>query len=483
MKASASAALRLLPVPLLLLAAALATLESRGPFWLGTNSDPSYVYALNSLRVAEGHAPTHLDHPGLTVQLLGAAVFRASHRLSHRTEPIVDDALARPETYLRTTARTFLVLFAGSLFLLGLAVFALTKRWSLAWTTPLGPLLSPSVLFELTDVKPEPILYLIAVLLAAAVGAALAVGDPDRSPFPATFGALVGLAIATKLTALPLLVCPLVLHRTWRARLVCGLSAAGAFVLCALPAWPNWRLGARFVWRLSSGTGLYGVAVLADGRPYFDQWKRLGVEEAPFLLILALALALLLRERRAPAGTAPAGVLRAVVAVFATGVARLALVAKHPYQPRYLVPALALGGLLPALLPYVLRPSGIGRADRAAVVVAVLSLAALQVPRFFEKGRAVARRHRMPDAGAGTRRRRRLSNRLLLSSLLSRLRPLPCRRRIGRPLSRSPAPVVSRGGLRGRCRAADLLRAPGSPGTSRRSAWPCKAQPEVPAIR
>jgi hypothetical protein len=383
-RASVAAALRLLPVPLLLLAAALATLESRGPFWLGTNSDPSYAYALNSLRLVEGRAPTHLDHPGLTVQLLGAAVFRTSHRLTGGG-PLADDVLARPETYLRTTARTFLVLFTGSLFLLGLAVFALTERWRLAWIAQLGPLLSPSVLFELTDVKPEPILYLIATLLAAAIGAALAVRDPDRSPFPVLFGALVGLGIATKLTALPLLVGPMLLHRTWRARFLCGLTAAGAFVLCALPAWPNWGLGARFVWRLSSGTGLYGGAVLADARPYFVQWKRVGIEEAPFLLVLGLALAAVLRGRRSLAGTAPARVLRAIVALLATAAAQIALVAKHPYQPRYLVPALALGGLLCALVPYALRPSGIGRHDRAAVVVAVFGLAALQVPRFLTR--------------------------------------------------------------------------------------------------
>jgi hypothetical protein len=380
--ASASAALRLLPIPLLLLAASLATLRNRGPFWLGTNSDPSYVYALNSLRLVEGQAPTHLDHPGLTVQLLGAAVFRARHLLLPGDGPLVDDVLARPEAYLRTVAHTFLVMFAGSLFLLGRAVFALTKRWSLAWTAQLGPLLSPSVLFELTDVKPEPILYVIVTLLAAALTAAIAGGDPDRSPFPATLGALVGLGVATKLTALPLLLCPLLLHRTRRARVVCGLSAAGAFVICALPALRNWRLGAGFVWRLASGTGLYGAGSLADTRPSFELWWRLGIEEAPFLLVLALALAVAARERRTRAASDSA---RALMALVAVGVAQLALVAKHPYQPRYLVPGLALGGLLLALVVYVLRPAGIGRSDRAAVVVAVLGLAALQPPRFLRR--------------------------------------------------------------------------------------------------
>ena len=209
MKPSLPAALRLLPIPLLVLAAALVSLDSRGPFWLGTNSDPSYVYALNSLRLLEGQAPTHLDHPGLTVHLLGAAVFWTGHRLAHRDQPLAEDVLAHPEWYLGVAVRTLLVLFAASLFLLGLAAFHLTQRWGLAWIAQLGPLLSPSVFFELTDFKPEPVLYLVATLLASAICASIADGDADRSRFAVAFGVLVGMGAATKLTAFPLLVCPL----------------------------------------------------------------------------------------------------------------------------------------------------------------------------------------------------------------------------------------------------------------------------------
>ena len=42
---------------------------ARGPSYLWFNMDPSYAYLLNSLRVAEGHSPTHTDHPGTPVQV------------------------------------------------------------------------------------------------------------------------------------------------------------------------------------------------------------------------------------------------------------------------------------------------------------------------------------------------------------------------------------------------------------------------------
>ena len=382
MRAFASAALRLLPIPFVLLAAALTTLDSRGPFWLGTNSDPSYAYALNSLRLLEGQPPTHLDHPGVTVHLLGAGVFRLSHRVASRSLSESEDVLAHPEWYLAIAVRTLAGFFAVALLLLGLAVWRLTNRWSLAWIAQAGPLLSPSVLFELTDFKPEPVLYLLVVLLAAAIAVAVARGQPDRAALPITLGVLVGLAVATKLTALPLLVGPLVLHRTWRARLACCGSAAIAFLLCAIPALPNWRLAVAFVGRVTIGSGLYGAGPSAD-RPYFEQWTRIGIEEAPYFLVLAVAVAAVLHGWARRHET----VHRAIVALLATSLTQLAIVAKHPYQPRYLVPALGLCGLLLALSLHALRAPGLGlrRPGTPLVAILVIGIAAHQIPRFLRR--------------------------------------------------------------------------------------------------
>ena len=362
-------------------------LRDRGPFWLGTNSDPSYAYALNSLRLLEGEAPTHLDHPGLTTHLFGAAAFTATHRLASPPTPMTEDVLARPEWYLATTVRTRLVLFGAALVGLGRAVLRATGNWTLVWVAQAGPLLSPSVLFELTDFKPEPFLYLFAVLLATAVCGALASVRPVDTARAATLGLLVGLAVASKLTALPLIVCPLILLRTWRSRVVCCLSAAAALLLCALPALPNWRRAAAFVWRLASGSGLYGMGLHAAERPYGREWARIVIEEAPFFIVLAVAVAamsLAWRQRERPA-VAPS--FRAVLALSGACVAQLAIVAFHPYQPRYLVSALGLAGALLALSSRTLGLAdvlGPWRGALAAAVV-VVALACVQLPRFVRR--------------------------------------------------------------------------------------------------
>jgi hypothetical protein len=327
--------IRLGAVPSLVSVLLFAFLHLRGPFWLGTNSDPSYVYLLNALRVAEGAAPVHLDHPGLTIHLFGAVTLRCAHVLGARALPIADDVLANPEWYLYVAVRVLLVLFAAALVLLGHAVRHLTGSWGLAWIAQLGPLLSPSAPFELTDFKPEPMLYLLATLLAAVLAYALASGRCARYAVP--LGTITGLAVATKFTALPLLLAPLVVLGGRRARAVYLGSATLAATACSLPALPNADRAVSFVTTLATGPGLYGTGALAGERPYAAQWTRIAVEEVPFLVVLVFAAVVAAPLRPVP---------RLVIALLVACLGQLALVAMHPYQPRYLVPALGLAGPL-----------------------------------------------------------------------------------------------------------------------------------------
>jgi hypothetical protein len=64
--------LAILVVPILLFCFPLILRSYHGPYYLGYNSDPAYAYLLNSLNILNGVPPGHTDHPGTTVQLLGA---------------------------------------------------------------------------------------------------------------------------------------------------------------------------------------------------------------------------------------------------------------------------------------------------------------------------------------------------------------------------------------------------------------------------
>ncbi len=45
-----------------------------GPYYNKNRSDPSYAYLFNALDIEQGVTPFLIQHPGTTVQLIGAAV-------------------------------------------------------------------------------------------------------------------------------------------------------------------------------------------------------------------------------------------------------------------------------------------------------------------------------------------------------------------------------------------------------------------------
>ena len=83
-------------LPLVIGLAALGIWEARGPFWLGTNQDPTYVYLLDSLRLAVGVPVVHVNHPGTPVLMLGAAGLSLTHAGSE-PEGLVAAVVGDPE--------------------------------------------------------------------------------------------------------------------------------------------------------------------------------------------------------------------------------------------------------------------------------------------------------------------------------------------------------------------------------------------------
>lgn len=52
---------------------------SAGPFWLGSNLDPSYLYLFNAAYILDGIAPMFTDHPGTTLQLFMVPFYSVVH--------------------------------------------------------------------------------------------------------------------------------------------------------------------------------------------------------------------------------------------------------------------------------------------------------------------------------------------------------------------------------------------------------------------
>ena len=321
--------------PLLLLAVGLHLKAMRGPYWLGMNSDPEYAYLFNSLLILSGKPPFLIEHPGIPVETLGAVVVRTLFGVSGRGS-LIDDVVRRPELYLSAIHLCLISVTALLVFCAGVIVLKQTQQVSLAILVQLAPWLSVNLLEELSRVRPEPLLVGMSVVFAAVILLTTREGQSSRYHRSAlVLGAVVGIALATKMTALPFLLGPLVVFDAWRPRLLfLGASAVG-FLAGILPALPKVLSMGKWSATLLIHSGGYGSGPTSfiDPVRYLPTLWSLMVGE-PVMTSMMVCSAMVwfaFRERRA------------LGAALVVQIAQLLLVAKHP-APHYLVPAIGTLG-------------------------------------------------------------------------------------------------------------------------------------------
>ena len=238
--------LAVLVVPAAYLAAtAWATHEVR-PLWMGGSTDPTYPYVLNSLLVAEGRSPAQATHPGTPLQALGAVVLRAAHRLSGSTLDLRRHVLSDPEYFTDAFRGTLVALIALAAIAQGLAALHLTGSALCAMAAQAAPMASVWTVRSSILVMSETLVLALGFAVSATVLRSLRRG-PEASPREAALvGALVGIAVATKVMYVSLALLPLVWLRRARLRLV----AAGALGRRSSWAWrysgrsfPRWPCG------------------------------------------------------------------------------------------------------------------------------------------------------------------------------------------------------------------------------------------------
>ena len=110
--------LTLLILPLAFVLATSYLKEARGPYWLGTNSDPDFMYLGGALSLSKLSSPAFADHPGTPVISLGALVIITAQAVQQKAD-LQEDVLKNPEFYLDIIYYTLLVLCAAMLVVAG----------------------------------------------------------------------------------------------------------------------------------------------------------------------------------------------------------------------------------------------------------------------------------------------------------------------------------------------------------------------------
>ncbi|HEY2743182.1 MAG TPA: hypothetical protein VGL86_01110 [Polyangia bacterium] len=380
-------------VPSLFAALALALLHWKGPFFMGRNSDPDYVYLLNALNVAQGKVPLHNDHPGTTVQVLGGALVEIIHALGRSRQSLVSDVIARPETYLAWLQHVMLALLAGALYLVGLVASRRghQRRWGLLAQS--APLFAFSSFLAATRFCPEPLLYLVVQgIVLLAIGYLF--GETIGLRWATLLGILLGVGVATKVTFLPLFAFVLLLLPAVRLAAWAVVVAVVTTFVATLPIVSRYHYVWEFMKRLFWHSGIYGSGAeqFLDVHQSSVGFSTAVAQDPSFFVLMLAAVALLaITWRTLDRSPLTRRALRALAVVLAVGGAQSFLLFKHPGDVRYMLPAAALAGLLVVCGGLVLRASAAGKPLLGASLALCVVCAALTANTFVRAANAFRR--------------------------------------------------------------------------------------------
>ena len=94
----------LLILPAILVFTAALLHYANGPYWIGFNSDPEYLYLVNSLALAESKETPTTGNPGTTLQMLGAATLKISHALDFSEKDSLEISVLKNSEYYLVAA-------------------------------------------------------------------------------------------------------------------------------------------------------------------------------------------------------------------------------------------------------------------------------------------------------------------------------------------------------------------------------------------
>ncbi len=349
----------LLILPAILVFTAATLHYARGPYWISNNSDPEYLYLLNSLALTQSKQSGTTGNPGTTLQMLGAATLKITHSLDLSEKDSLEFAvLKNPEFYL-TVINIVLVTFnVLLLFILGLATFKLTKNIWLSLLLQSSPFLSNTMLTDsLPRVSPESLL-LFTGLLFALILMKMAY-DKNLSELAQRYMIIMalvsGFGAATKLTFIPLLIIPLFILPKLRNKIAFLFLTGLSFILWTWPVMSQYKILFNWYCKIFTHTGYYGLGSprIIDSEIYLQNIIRMFLLNPLFFLILFFSAGFVLivglsfskKEKSITKNPWQDISFRILAAVTVAQVFAVGIAAKH-FIGRYLLPVMSLSGFM-----------------------------------------------------------------------------------------------------------------------------------------
>ncbi len=386
MKKLSVVVLLILPAALVLTAALFH--YAQGPYWISYNSDPEYLYLLNSLALTEFRQTGTTGNPGTTLQILGAITLKISHALNlSGKDSLVFAVLRNPEYYLAVINIVLVTLNALLLFVLGLVTFHFTKSIWLSLLLQLSPFLSDAMLTNgLPRVSPEPLLLFTGLLFVWTLLTMAYDNTVSKSShwYMIILALISGFGAATKLTFIPLLIIPLLVLPKLRHKIGFFFLTGLSFVLWTWPVASQYKALLSWYYKILTHTGYYGLGTpgITDAGIYLQNIMNMFLRNPLFFLILFLSAGFVLMfglpfsgKEKAPKINPWQDIFfRILAAVTSAQLLAVLIVAKH-YTDRYLLPVMSLSGFMLFLVfAYLRRVDYFSRVNmkKLAVIVGMM---------------------------------------------------------------------------------------------------------------
>ncbi|MBF0504888.1 MAG: hypothetical protein HQL14_07275 [Candidatus Omnitrophica bacterium] len=324
-----------------------------GPFYFGNNNDPSYFYFYNFLCILEGKSLPFVDHPGTTLDMLGALVVKMFFSSSQNTPWLLANAL-RSEEVLGLVWFLMIVMYVATVVVLGFYVFKkLQDRvftglvlLSSLWLIGVRSFSGQGILPISANVNSDTMMMTAVNLMLLAIFRFYFSPKTHACSQAISLGTAVAFALATKFTALPFFVVAWVILETWQQRILLTAVVAGGFIVLTCPLWSSYSHMITWCKGLIFHQGFHGSGGEGFDRTAFVRgfvW----VIKTHWFFAGAWFFAGMVALNRRP--SVDSKIRRVLSAVALGGLAQMIIVAKQPsYQ--YMAPMIGISSLVPAFL-------------------------------------------------------------------------------------------------------------------------------------
>jgi hypothetical protein len=301
--------------------------------------DPVYAYLSNGLTFAIGSNDIgHTDHPGTPLQLFVALLITIIGWIRGAND-LATDVLTHPESYLRIVTIALIAINCTTLWLLGLFAYKKLQNRNMAVVLQLLPLLSFQLFNFMAVINCESVISLSSFAIAACI-IQYDRKDEGRMKFLAIIAILSALSVATKISALSILIIPFFFFKNIKSKAIYLFLSLLFIFLFIFPVMDKLGNFIGFIGKLATHTGQYGSGErkLFDATIFFQSIRMMVLKELPFTLhLLLLPVGWLVILKRKITGSLKQLYLGITLAT----VFQVIIVARH-YGFHYLMPVFAL---------------------------------------------------------------------------------------------------------------------------------------------